>query len=75
MQAGNIWGQSRQRGFVIGHEGRPGPAQTDTERHRPSGRASFPRQTRTSTDRVAEPSFPGWQGGLSHRPGPGQTKR
>ena len=51
-------------------EPRPGPARTEGQSH-PSraGRASFPRQTRTSTDRGAEPSIPG-------RPGPAPlTKR
>ena len=56
-------------------EPRPGPARTEGQSplsH--AGRASFPRQTRTSTDRGAEPSFPGRQSELSqadqdqHRP-------
>ncbi len=39
----------------------------DHDQHGPRGRALFPRQTRTSTDQVAEPSFPG-------RPGPAPAK-
>jgi len=57
--------QHRPRGRAIfprkaGGPGRPGPAQTEGQsNHSQEGRRT--RQTRTSTDRGAEPSFPGRQ--------------
>jgi hypothetical protein len=59
----NPWAQGRPvtgQTWTARTEGQSPLSQADRDQHGPRGRALFPRQTRTSTDRGPEPSFLGF---------------